>query len=42
MIDSGTNQPLVNMTLNNFANETASESPAQAVALYLLTVEQWE
>ena len=28
MIDSGTNQPLVNMTLNNFANETASESPA--------------
>ena len=28
LIDSGTNQPLVNMTLNNFANETASESPA--------------
>jgi len=28
MIDSDTNQPLINMTLNNFANETASESPA--------------
>ena len=28
MIDSNTKQPLINMTLNDFANETSSESPA--------------
>ena len=28
MIDSDTKQPLIKMTLNDFANETASESPA--------------
>ena len=28
MIDSNTKKPLIKMTLNDFANETSSESPA--------------
>ena len=42
MIDSNTKQPLINMTLNDFANETSSESPAPGGGSISAYCGQWE
>ena len=41
MLDDNNTKRLIDMNLSEFTNETSSESPALAVALFLLIVGLW-